>query len=34
MYLLYLVPVLVAFFWEGRRPAPAAVSAGGQPAAR
>ena len=34
VYLLYLVPVLVAFFWEGRRPAPAAVSAGGQPAAR
>ena len=34
VYLLYLVPVLVAFFWVGRRPAPAVVSAGGQPAAR
>ena len=35
VYLLYLVPVLVAFFWEGA-PAGAgpAVSAGGQPAAR
>lgn len=34
VYFLFLVPVLVAFFWDGRRPFRARVVAGGQPAAR
>jgi high-affinity iron transporter len=34
VYFLFLVPVLVAFFWDGRRPLRAGVAAGGQPAAR
>ena len=34
VYFLFLVPVLVAFFWDGRRPFRAGVAAGGQPGAR
>ena len=36
VYVLFLVPVLVAFFWDGRRPVarPASSRRRGQPAAR